>query len=273
MAHSLEKFASRKIMNETKNTDITWEEWGFRDPYYGTITNPKFRRANLDEYARAEFFETGRLHVEYVMNTIHTHIDLEFRPKSIIDFGCGVGRLAIPFARIAEQVVGLDVSQSMLNEALINCEAFGLKNVVLVLSDDEITRLTQKGDLVHSFIVFQHISPDRGRVIFRRLLDLIAPGGVGAIHFLYGKRINSETCGMPLPESKNTPRSFIKRVMFSGADPEAARLPDTDPDLQMFPYILNHILYLIQSSGITKLHIECTDHGGELGAYMFFRKH
>lgn len=249
-------------MTEIMNTDLAWEEWGRRDPYYGVITNPKFRRANLNDQAITEFFESGRRHADYVMKMIHTYIDPGFRPKSVVDFGCGAGRLVVPFARIAQHVVGLDVSQSMLNEAARNCAAFGLDKVQLLLSDDDLSRLTGKYDLVHSFIVFQHIPPERGRVIFRRLLDFIAPGGIGAIHVLYGKGVHAETYGMPPQKSQNAHYSHTKQILA----------PDADPEMQMNPYLLNELLFLQQNAGVHRLHIEFTDHGGELGVFMFFRK-
>lgn len=249
-------------MTETISTDLAWEEWGRRDPYFGVITNKKFRRANLDDQARIEFFESGRHHVDYVMKMIHTYIDPGFRPTSVVDFGCGAGRLVVPFARVAQQVVGLDVSRGMLDEAARNCAAFGLDNVRLLQSDDELSGLTGAYDLVHSFIVFQHIPPERGRVILRRLLDFVAPGRVGAIHVLYGKRIHAETYGMPPPKSGNSLPSSIKRILA----------PDADPEMQMNPYLLNEFLFLLQSAGVHRLHIEFTDHGGELGVFIFFRK-
>ena len=249
-------------MTGAMSTDLAWEEWGRRDPYFGVITNPKFRRANLDDQALTEFFESGRRHVDYVMKMIHTYIDPGFRPTSVLDFGCGAGRLIVPFAQIAQQVVGLDVSRSMLDEAAKNCAARGLGNVRLLLSDDELSGLTGEYDLVHSFIVFQHIPPERGRVILRRLLDLIAPAGVGSIHVLYGKQIHAETYGMPPPPT----------VEKQPAPAPTSLPPGADPEMQMNPYVLNEILFLVQSAGVRRLHIEYTDHGGELGVLIFFRK-
>src|ERR1700733_11821616 len=140
-------------MNELpldKNTDSAWEEWGRREPYFGVITNPKFRRADITEGGKQEFFESGRLHVEYVMQVIHRSIEPHFSPKTVLDFGCGVGRLLVPFANIAEDVVGLDVSPSMLKEARRNCDDKGVTNVRLLASDDSLSSLKSSFDLIHS---------------------------------------------------------------------------------------------------------------------------
>jgi ubiquinone/menaquinone biosynthesis C-methylase UbiE len=66
------------------------------------------------------------------MQTIRSAFDPEFRPCRVLDFGCGVGRCTIPFARIAEEVVALDVSPSMLREAEKNCLERALDNVMFL---------------------------------------------------------------------------------------------------------------------------------------------
>src|SRR5580658_5668052 len=106
-------------------TDAAWEQWGQRDPYFGVITNPKFRRAGLTAQARDEFFLSGHAHAEWLMDRIHRYIDPAFTPTSVLDFGCGVGRTLIPLAMLAKEAVGLDVSPSMLLEARKNCDRSG----------------------------------------------------------------------------------------------------------------------------------------------------
>ena len=43
-----------------------------------------------------------------------------------------------------------------------------------------------------------------------------------------------------------------------------------DPEIQMNPYNMNEILFLMQCEGVQQLHVEFSDHGGELGVFMFF---
>ena len=143
------------------STDIAWEEWGRRDPYYGVITDPKFRRSEMDDRIKREFFESGESHVHGVLTTIRRHVDPDFAPRTVLDFGCGVGRLLVSFAKIADEVVGVDVSSSMLQEAQRNCDERQLRNVRLLASDDSLSTLNGQYDLIHSCIVFQHIPVGR----------------------------------------------------------------------------------------------------------------
>jgi len=240
------------------STDAAWEEWGRRDPYFGVITDPKFRSVGLSEQAKREFFESGASHVHHVLATIQKHIDPQFSPRNVLDFGCGVGRLLVPFALIAEDVVGLDVSPSMLREARRNCDERQLPNVRLLPSDDDLSALSGTFDLIHSAIVFQHIPVPRGRTIFRKILQHLRPGGIGAIQLTYSKTHFASTHGVAPPEPPlpaTTPQSVST---------------DVDPEIQMNPYHMNEILFLLQCRGVQHFHVEFSDHGGELGVFMFF---
>lgn len=241
------------------STDAAWEEWGRREPYFGVITSPKFRRSEMTENDKREFFESGQWHVNYVMQTIRDRIDPSFLPTSILDFGCGVGRTLVSFAQIASEAAGADVSKSMLQEASTNCRERGVPNVQLFISDDDLTDIRGTFDLIHSCIVFQHIPVARGKYIFWRLLTRLTPGGIGAFQFLYSKSQYVDTLGVPPPAT-------VRREAVRQTPP-----PGSDPEMQMNPYNMNEILFLIQRAGAKTLYADFTDHGGELGLFLFFK--
>ena len=150
------------------DTDTEWEKWGERDPYFAVLTDPKFRSANLSDEARREFFDSGRLHVNHVLDACQRYVNPQFSRGSVLDFGCGTGRLALPFAEQFEHVTAVDVSQAMLREARRNAEAAGLKNITWLPSDDSLSAVQGRFDLVHSVItcstsmypVVEHCSRD-----------------------------------------------------------------------------------------------------------------
>jgi len=243
------------------DTDADWELWGQRDPYFGVISHSRFRRKNLTPADKAEFFKTGEGHLQHVLDICRRHVDKDFAPKSALDFGCGVGRVAIPLSKVAQRVVGLDVADSMLSEARKNLELFKVRNVELIKSDDSLSAVTGTFDLVHSMIVFQHLEPPRGRELFRKLVTLLAPGGICAAHFTYAKTQYPATYGAMPPEEA---RAALKAAL---QNPQ-----NTDPLMLMNSYNLNELLFIVQTSGITRLHLEFTDHGGELGVVFYFQK-
>jgi SAM-dependent methyltransferase len=263
------------------NTDDDWIRWGEQDPYFAVITNPKFRAGNIDEAARTEFFESGRRHVRYVLDTCRKLVSPGFAPQRALDFGCGVGRVVLPLAEAVPSVVGIDVSPAMLDEARRNCAARGVLNVDLLPSDDQLSQLHGQFDLLHSFIVFQHIDMPRGRQLFARLLGHLADGGVAAVHVTTAKAYHPDTFGQPpAPVAVAAPvpngsggaslRSLLGRARqaVGGAEPAEK----ADPVMQMNPYNLSELCFMLQTAGVRRFHAEFTDHGGELGVFLFFQK-
>jgi len=257
------------------DTDRDWESWGRRDPYYGVLTDDRFRGRRLTAEARADFFASGSAHVDHVLDVCRRHLDPGFSPARILDFGCGTGRLVIPFAALARQVVGLDISDSMLAEARRNCAELGLANVELRRSDDELTNAVGGFDLVHSYIVLQHIDAGRGLAILERLLSRLNPGGIAALHLTYSKRRFRATRGVnPL-----RPGSLRALVRGCGRRAEAwirslgrGRRQERDPGMLMSDYDATAVLFMVQDLGVGELFAEFTDHGGSLGTMLYFRR-
>ncbi|MBE9169552.1 class I SAM-dependent methyltransferase [Pleurocapsales cyanobacterium LEGE 06147] len=250
------------------STDTEWEKWGKRDPYFAVITHEKFRNRNLTKKIKAEFFESGKSHINHVLKVCRNHLDRDFSPKRVLDFGCGTGRLVIPLAEIAEHVVGIDVSGSMLKEAQKNCEEYSVINVNLFKSDDNLSFLDGCFDFIHSVIVFQHVPVERGRRIFMNLLNHLERGGICALQFTYSKSAFKKSYGVvPLKARLKAwePTQRLKRLVKK-------LFPRRDPEMQMNPYNVNELLFLMQTAGIRNFYAEFTDHGGELGVFLYFQK-
>ena len=98
------------------SSDADWDQMGQRDPYFAVCTDERYRTGRLDPSARAHFFRTGEDYVALLFSTIRATLCPDFQPVRALDFGCGVGRLAIPLARECSEVVGVDVSAGMLAE-------------------------------------------------------------------------------------------------------------------------------------------------------------
>jgi len=268
------------------STDQEWERWGARDPYFGVLTLPQFRSAALTAQDKDMFFVSGQHHVDYVMSACR-RFAADFVPLDVLDFGCGVGRLIVPFAACAQRVVGMDISPSMLAEARRNCDERGTPQVELVGSDDQLLQAPGLFDLVHSCIVLQHLELARGRELFRELVAKVRPGGMGALHVTYGWDIHDASYGLPppLPAPQALPPPMpwepVKTQLRQWLRPAPAPAPppqspvatvDADPEMQMNYYNLSELMYLLNRAGVQQVWTDFTDHGGALGAFLFFRK-
>jgi 2-polyprenyl-3-methyl-5-hydroxy-6-metoxy-1,4-benzoquinol methylase len=171
------------------NTDRSWEMLGRTDPYYGVLTDDRFRRAKLDAGALHEFFDSGTAHMVALLERVETTLGPVARGRAL-DFGCGVGRLTIPLRRDAgfDGVTGMGISETMLREARRNEKQAGCGRIDFVPSDANLSRLDGTFDFVHSFIVLQHIPVARGERLVRRLVERLSPGGVAALQLPFARR-------------------------------------------------------------------------------------
>ena len=252
-------------------TDREWKQWGYKDPYFGVYTDQRFRNENLTDESRHAFFESGQLYLSDILDFCQRHIEPGPTFQRSLDFGCGTGRVLVPLATISDQAVGMDVSPGMLAEAKVNCDAFGLDNVTLLSSDDRLGNLEGEFDLIHSFIVLQHIAPARGLRLLERLVARLATGGVLIAHVTYGKRKFASSGGYP--HYFQDKLRAICRAVFSPAPKLFRRIAgQSDPLMQMNLYPLNPVFFLLQSAGMGEVHVRYTDHDGVMGVIFVAKK-
>lgn len=246
------------------NSDTSWENWGKENPYYAVLTDDRFRDENLNDERKAEFLETGRLHVNRVVAMAETRCGAVASRKSALDFGCGVGRLVLPLAGIFEHVVGVDVSTGMLKAAEQNCKERGVHNVEFKHSDDELTQVEGKFDLIHSYLVFQHIPVRRGEKIVTHLVDRLTDEGVLAIHLPFVWKDSAVHKAI----------QFLRKnfLPFAGLVNIARGKRWSEPFIQMNMYDMNHILRLLSEHGIKDVFLEVVDAGGFVSALVIAKK-
>lgn len=128
-----------------------WDELGTLNPLWSILTYRE--KWDIDE-----FFLTGEQEIQAVMKST---IQLGY-PKThetVLDFGCGVGRLTRALSKYFPQCYGVDISESMianakeLNQHVTEC--------MFVLNDKPHLRVFSDSsfDMIYTNMVLQHI-PD-----------------------------------------------------------------------------------------------------------------
>ena len=147
----------------------------------GLLPDSAPERQDLDGKALEELFDRGYKQVAALQADIEAHTGCTLDGRRALDYGCGVGRLALPLAERCEHVYGLDVSMPALAAAERNAKRLSRTNVEW-LEAGRLEELSGTYDFVVSVWVFQHIPWREGERIFATLLRGLQPGGVGAIH-------------------------------------------------------------------------------------------
>ena len=158
----------------------------------------------------------------------------------------------------------------MLAEAPRTRSRAGTNNATFVLSDDRLSLATGTFDLVHTFIVMQHIAPARGMRILARMIEVLEPRSLGIIHFTYSN--SSET-----PLTRRLLTTIYDRVpLMYAARNVAKRVPHDSPQMHMNRYDLNAVFRLLQESDCHDVHVRFTEasHYGYpiYGVLLVFKK-
>src|SRR5450432_1940336 len=149
-----------------RDTDADWRELGRSQPYWGVLSNDAFLRENITPETIEAFYACGRPYIDEIVGRLDAATGAKPSGRGL-DFGCGVGRLTEAMAEHVDEVVGLDVSPGMLDVA-----RRGGKATYLQALPEGMTF-----DWINSFIVFQHIPPDRGEAILADLLGRLNADG------------------------------------------------------------------------------------------------
>jgi SAM-dependent methyltransferase len=245
----LDERTVRVIFLMSSRTDKEWEVWGQTNPYFAVLSNNDYR-GTLNEETKRAFFISGEQHVSRVLRNISAHLVQNFHPRTALDFGCGVGRTTIPLARICD-TTGVDVSTSMRSEAYKNARLSGVE-----ISLEAEASGTY--DLIHSYIVFQHIPIRTGIGITKQLLSRVNPGGVAVLHFTY------RSTKSPLVKAINWLRYRIPLIQY--ATNFVRGRPLFEPPTQMNSYPLGDLLSLVEGR---RMFVEHTNHGGYLGVVIY----
>ena len=245
------------------STDNDWERWGKENPYFGVYSDEKYLGRTISSDAQINIFNSGVNDVNRVMQAIQK-LNNGKVPQFMraVDFGCGVGRLTLPLSRFSKQTIGLDVSPSMIKSAKQNLATTKFKNITYQVDDGMLSKL-KNYDLVHSYIVLQHIPVQRGEIIIQKLLTGLLPGGFAALHITYAH------------DASLFRRAVIKSRSFLPVHYALNILrgrPPRTPLMRMHLYNLARIFRTFNDHGIEQCVTISTNHGGYRGVFIIGQK-
>lgn len=138
----------------------------------------------------------------------------------VLDLGCGVGRVSIPYAlrHPRSTVIGVDVSQRMVAVAEQRRRAAGCRNARFNLIGgclDVAGRL----DAAWSMLVFQHVAPAQAEGYVRQVAGLLPPGGRFRLQFVDGALTGPGDVGpLSRPHHRATVAGWFDQAGFEVSD-------------------------------------------------------
>jgi len=225
-----------------------WDAFAAREPYFAVLTHPRYLSANFDAAAEAEFFDSGDAYVSELYSIIRARVAPHFAPETVLEYGCGVGRLLLPFARRAANVTGVDRSPSMLATARTHLAKAGISNVELTGVRSGISTF----DLVNCFLVLQRMRRSEGLALLRQLTLHVREGGVGVFHFPY--RVNASSLVALTRAARRIPGVNAIANVLRGK-------PASFPLIESNAYDLNEVFAILQDAGFETPHVVFTRHG------------
>jgi SAM-dependent methyltransferase len=152
-----------------------WNDLAQEDGMWAVHSDPQRRGS----WTPDDFFATGEQEIASAMKALEEHGLLPPRAIRALDFGCGLGRLTRALSSRFEEVVGVDTSQKMIDDATrLNADRDNCRFVLNERSDLEQLP-SGSFDFVLSFITLQHVSSRAAiRAYVREFVRVTAPGGV-----------------------------------------------------------------------------------------------
>ena len=236
----------------------SWSILGDQDPYYGVLTDEKYRSSKLDKDVLAEFYNSGESQINFVMRLLKK-FNIKLNRNIAVDFGCGVGRLTLPISKSGfGKVYGVDISEGMLAKAMLHTREMNFGEDIKYLTS--LSSISEKVDFVHSYIVLQHIEKRIGYDIISQMAQMLNVEGVIAIHvpiYRWEKPLRR------IISFLQTKISIINYLVNVGAG-----RPIFEPLMQMNIYNLNNIIKILEAERITDIHLVTEHDGSNLSGYI-----
>ncbi len=166
-------------MSENYNMKNIWNKRALEDAIHYIETS---------EYSSdiRKFFSRGKELTDILLELLNRKNEYDFGKMTLLEMGCGAGRMSGALSKKFQKVLATDVSGEMINLAIMNHPEDDYPNISFIETDGILANgIEDKSvDIVLSYEVFQHlptyeIAAGNFRDMYRALKD----GGIIYIHF------------------------------------------------------------------------------------------
>jgi SAM-dependent methyltransferase len=168
--------SSTQLEQMLKEVTETWSRLGQTEPHWSVLTSGKFKQEHITK-TEAEFYETGAVDLQTIRDYFDRCSENIAAMRTVVELGCGVGRITSHLSSAFPNVIGVDVSAAHLKVAQSYFDRVGIRNVRLVqLSDLDTINSLPDFDLFFSIISLQHSAPPIVDAMLERVMAKAKPG-------------------------------------------------------------------------------------------------
>jgi len=139
----------KKMTKGLKQLKDDWESAAKRKDYrFSIYSNPDFSEPIFDK--------SGTTSLNILLDILESW-NVDISDKTVVDYGCGAGRVTKYIAQVARKVIGTDISEKMIDR--FKQRLGKIENVDLFTGSGKDLRPLEDGsvDIIYSLWVFQHI--------------------------------------------------------------------------------------------------------------------
>jgi SAM-dependent methyltransferase len=194
---------------DLNDLQTTWDAQGRTDPLWAVLSDPSKKGRRWDA---EEFFATGVREVERLIDYLRGLSGAALGRRAALDFGCGVGRLTQPLAEYFTEVVGVDLSPSMIDLAQKYNRHPERCHYYVNASADLARFPTGSFDLVLSYLTLQHIPPRYTKRYIQEFLRVATTGGLVCFQLPTRPAAASDVIRVPVWRLKSGVRALLARI-------------------------------------------------------------
>ncbi|WP_338665759.1 methyltransferase domain-containing protein [Pararoseomonas sp. SCSIO 73927] len=164
----------RRLMEKTA---VYWSAIGTEAPHWSVLTSELYRPERI-EGTKEHFYETGKEDLNLIRACLRrARVPLD-QVGTVLEYGCGVGRVTLHLARKFPRVIACDISRPHLDLAAAYLAEAGAPAASYEHLGPDRPHPDVSCDLWFSRIVLQHNPPPVIAAVLRRAFAALNPGGV-----------------------------------------------------------------------------------------------
>ena len=168
--------AGETIATLLRHIEGVWSRLGDSAPYWSVLSAEEYREDCLTAAKVEEFYRSGADDVarfEAICRRNDIAID---HNRTVLELGCGLGRIGEHFARRYRHYIGVDISPTHLQRARRRFGEQSIANATLLPLADFLAQ-SPSFDVFYSFLTLQHSPPPVMFHLLRQCLARLRPGG------------------------------------------------------------------------------------------------